>query len=701
MSIQCPACLTENPDSAVSCISCGFTLANETTNSSSTYQLAASTLLRQKQYRVENILGEGGFGITYKGTYLHNSATVAIKELWPEKAARQGVTVTWPSSIAPIDRQRQLKKFLLEGEYLSKCNHPNIPKVYDWFEENNTAYIIMEFIAGKSLYKILQEEGLLSEERVKKYFIQISEALKVVHSNHFLHRDIKPDNIIIDPQDRAILIDFGATKEFIAGQTSEMSKTLTEGYAPLEQYSYRSKRWAATDFYALCASMYELLTGELPADATMRAQSEVLIPPRQLRSNLSSLIERVILTGMRMKVEERFQTADELIDALNGTFVSPLQRLARQFVKEEKLSEAIVAYEKCLANEPTNGEAAVELALIKVYVDDSPAEIAANRAIQLQPNDGRGYGTLGLVKCRQSNWLEAVRLLQQAANLASHDSWIHANLAWALGKTGNWQQAEMTVTKALQLDPHATFALGLQAWIAVNQQQWKPAIRAGRQAITKSKQQRGNNGQSLQRWVYPCLTVALEKAVISKQSRDVERCLEEFITQIPDSAFAWGFKGWKQAVGGLWSEAQISFERATRNPQVPGWVLGDRGIIQERLHDIQGAIQTYEVCTQKLTPNAFSLFRLGTLLGRTGQWSPARSYLEKAIQLKSDYAEAYHNLGWVLLNQQDLLETQVQQVRDMLSAYRRATELYSQQHKPHLAGAIAQAFQIAGVQLGN
>ena len=701
MSIQCPACLTENSDSAVSCISCGFTLANETANSSPTYQLLASTLLRQKQYRVENILGEGGFGITYKGTYLQNSATVAIKELWPEKAARQGLNVTWPSSIAPIDKQRQIKKILLEGEYLSRCVHPNIPKVYDWFEENNTAYIIMEFIAGKSLYKILKEEGLLSEKRVKKYFIQIAEALKVVHTNHFLHRDIKPDNIIIDPQDRAVLIDFGATKEFIAGQTREMSKTLTEGYAPLEQYSYRSKRWPATDIYALCASMYELLTGELPADATMRAQSDVLIPPRELQPNLSSLIERVILTGMRMKVEERFQTADELIEALNGQFVSPLQRLAKQLVKEEKLLEAIAAYEKCLANEPTNGEAAVELALLQIYVDDLQAEIAANKAIQLQPNDGRGYGVLGLVNCRQSNWLEAVRLLQQAAHLASRESWIQANLAWALGKTGNWQQAQIAVTQALQLDPHATFALGLQAWIAVNQQQWKPAIRASRQAITKSKQQHSNNSQPLQRWVYPCLTVALEKAVISKQSRDVERCLEEFITRVPDSAFAWGFKGWKQAVSGLWNEAQINFERASCHPQVPGWVLGDRGIIQERLHDIQGAIQTYEACTQKLTPNAFSLFRLGTLLGRMGHWSLARSHLEKAIQLKSDYAEAYHNLGWVLLNQKDLLETQVQQVRDMLSAYRQATELYSQQHKPHLAGAIGQAFQMAGVELGS
>ena len=199
-----------------------------------------------------------------------------------------------------------------------------------------------------------------------------------------------------------------------------MTRILTDGYAPLEQYSLRGKRFAATDIYALCASMYELLTGNLPAAATeIVRNSEQLIPPRQLYYNLSPLIERVILTGMQLNVEDRIQTADELIAALNGNFVSPSQKRAQQFVQQGKLSQAVLAYEKYLKNEPTNGDAAVELALIQMHLDDVQAELAAKNAIQLKPNDGRGYGVLGLVNCRKSNWAEALRNLQQAANLSA------------------------------------------------------------------------------------------------------------------------------------------------------------------------------------------------------------------------------------------------------------------------------------------
>ncbi|NEO14309.1 MULTISPECIES: serine/threonine-protein kinase [unclassified Moorena] len=698
MSITCIVCGHINTGSNNYCTSCGAALEFEDTVSSSAYHLPAGTLLRQSHYRIEKVLGEGGFGITYQGIYLPNSAKVAIKELWPEKAARIGKTITWPPSIAPIDRQRQLHKFQLEASYLQKCPHPNIAQVYDWFEENNTAYLVMEFISGKSLYKILQQEGVLSEEKLKGYFIQVAEALKVVHSNQLLHRDIKPDNILIDHQDRAVLIDFGATKEFMAGQTREMSVTLSPGYAPLEQYSYRSKRWPATDIYALCASMYELLTGQLPAQATERAGSETLIPPRQLAAQITPQTEQVILTGMRMKVEERFQTAEELIDALKGKFVSPSQRKAWGLVKQGKLAEAVQAYQQCLTNQPNHGEAAVELALVQIHLNDAQAEVAAQTAIQLQPNDGRSYGVLGLVNCRKSNWSTAVKQLQKAADLAPQEVWIQANLAWAWGKLGNWQQAESAVSKALQIDSNCTFALGLQAWIYVNQQQWKRAIRTATQALFKSKQAQSRESQQLQQWIYPYLIIALEKAVVTRQSRDVERRIIEFTTQVPDSAVAWGLKGWKQAVQGLWPEALANFEQASQKADVPSWVSLNQGITQEHLQNSQGAIQTYQAYIQKFPSDAFALFRLGTLLGKVGQWAQARSYLEKAVQLKPDYAEAYHNLGWVLLNIRTV-DGQVENFRPLLSAYRQASEFYLQQYQSELAGAIRQAFHIAGVEL--
>lgn len=711
MSINCPACMTENSDSASSCIACGFGLTSDgSTTSSSSYHLPAGALLKKGRYKIEKTLGVGGFGITYKGTDSTNSMGVAIKELWPEKAFRQGNTITWPSFITQQIKQQQLSKFQLEANYLSRCVHPNIAKVYDWFEENDSAYIVMEFIPGKSLYQVWNEEKPLSEERVKGYIIEIASALKVVHTNNLLHRDIKPENIIIDNHNRAVLIDFGATKEFIANQSTNMTRVLTPGYAPLEQYTTKAKRWPPTDFYALCASMYELLTGQVPAEATDRINSDALTTPRKLRPDLSPLTEQVILTGMRMNAQERFQTADELIDALKGHFITPLHRKSLDFVKQGNLAEAVETYERCLTTEPNNGEAAVELSLVLIHLNHSKTEVAAQRAIQLKPNDGRGYGVLGLINCRKSNWPEAVRQLQQAANLLSHESWVQANLAWALGKTGNWQQAESAIDRAIQietkgdLDPKikmtlaSPFVLGLKGWIAVNQKYWKLTISHATPAITKSKQTNSQGDRELLRWAYPCLIIALDKAVITQQARDIERRTQEFITQVPDSSFAWGFIGWKQALQGLWTDAIPNFEKAARYPQPAAWVLKNLGIAREQVQNIPGAIQAYEAYNQKFPPHAFIQFRLGTLLGRQGQWRPAQSYLEKAVQLQPDYAEAHHNLAWVLFNLKDR-KGQIENLRAMRSAYRTSFELYSQQQKLALAQGIKQAFQVIEVEI--
>ncbi|MFM6075226.1 MAG: protein kinase domain-containing protein, partial [Dolichospermum sp.] len=153
MPILCPTCLTDNPDNTVSCISCGTPLSTTAPTPSA---LQAGTLLGQGKYRIDKILGQGGFGITYQGIYVQNSAPVAIKELWPEGAARQGSTVFWPSSVAPTMKQKQLTEFQTEASNVQKCVHPHIVKVYDWFQENDTAYIVMDLLTGKPLDKILK-----------------------------------------------------------------------------------------------------------------------------------------------------------------------------------------------------------------------------------------------------------------------------------------------------------------------------------------------------------------------------------------------------------------------------------------------------------------------------------------------------------------------------------------------------------------
>ncbi|MGB3512403.1 MAG: serine/threonine-protein kinase, partial [Microcoleaceae cyanobacterium] len=264
MSINCPVCDAENLDTAITCIACGCPL---TTLNSVGYQLPRGTLLEQGKYRIEKTLGEGGFGITYQAIDLEKTTNVAIKELCPDKFLRHGINIIWPASITPQIQQQQIQKFKTEAESLKKCIHPNIVRVIHWFEANNTAYLVMEFISGKPLSKIVKEQGKLPENIVKEYFIQIAEALKVVHSNNFLHRDIKPDNIIINSQDKAILIDFGSAREFLVGLTNKMTAMLTPGYAPIEQYANLSKPNPSTDFYAVCASIYHALTGIVPVAA--------------------------------------------------------------------------------------------------------------------------------------------------------------------------------------------------------------------------------------------------------------------------------------------------------------------------------------------------------------------------------------------------------------------------------------------------
>ena len=466
MLINCPVCGAENLDTAITCTACGCALI---TLNSVGYQLPRGTLLHQGKYRIEKTLGEGGFGITYKATDLENFTDVAIKELCPDKFLRHGINIIWPPSIPRKIQQEQIQKFKTEAESLKKCIHPNIVRVINWFEANNTAYLVMEFVLGQPLSKILLERGKLPENIVKKYFIQITEALKLVHANNFLHRDIKPDNIIINPQYKAILIDFGSAREFLAGLTNKMTAMLTPGYSPIEQYTNLSKANPSTDLYAICASIYHALTGKIPVAAPARLGSETLIDPRQIEPLIRPQTELIILTGMKMKIEERFQTADELIDALKGKFISQQLKQARDILKQGKLTEAVTAYQQCLLKETDNSIAAVELAMILVYIDDSQALTAANKAIQMNPNDGRCYGVLGLINCRQENWQKALQQLEKAVRLSPQESWIQANFAWSLAKICRWEEALIVCDNALKIDNNSDFALGLKSWILVNQ----------------------------------------------------------------------------------------------------------------------------------------------------------------------------------------------------------------------------------------
>ena len=279
--------------------------------------LSPGACLANGEYRIEQPLGQGGFGITYQGRDTRLNRAVAVKEFFPEGCWRKGSTVVsagrWNSDTYSTAKQ----KFLLEGQTLGQFNHPGIVRVFYYFEENNTAYMVMEYLQGKTLAKLQQRQGKLSEKQALQHIAKVGEALKILHQAQFLHRDIKPDNIMLADDGRVILIDFGAARDFTSNSTARYTTMLTPGYAPLEQYGRALKYGAFTDIYALGSTLYHLLTGETPVSAIERAAGVELKTAKEVAPQVSSHVSEAIAKAMRMEITERIQSVQEFLDLLH------------------------------------------------------------------------------------------------------------------------------------------------------------------------------------------------------------------------------------------------------------------------------------------------------------------------------------------------------------------------------------------------
>jgi len=311
-------CNSENGDPAVSCSCCGSPLRPET---AFTPALPIGTRLQGALYSIGRVLGQGGFGITYLGSDSGLKRAVAIKEFFPQihGCSRYGTTVQPGGMITPVGYLHEKNKFLAEGQRLAQFQHPSIVKVFSLFEENNTAYMVMEFVRGKTLLKIVEEDGPLEERTAVTHITHIAEALDVIHGSKLLHRDNKPENIIITEDGRAVLIDFGTAREFAAGKTRRMTTTLTPGYAPLEQYGQRARFGVFTDIYALGATLYHLLTGEMPIQATDRAMGVELPAPKAINPKVSHNVSKAVLWALEMRVEKRPQSVRDFLLTMLGT----------------------------------------------------------------------------------------------------------------------------------------------------------------------------------------------------------------------------------------------------------------------------------------------------------------------------------------------------------------------------------------------
>ncbi|EKD10333.1 serine/threonine-protein kinase [Limnospira platensis] len=262
--------------------------------------------LQRGKYTVRQQLGTGGFGITYRVRDLEGNQFVV-------KALNENLKnmVNFPK----IEQD-----FLNESLRLAKCYHPNIVQVYEIIQENNSWCIVMEYINGEDLGKKISRRGMLSENKALKYIFQIGEALTYIHNLHppILHRDLKPPNIMVrHSTDQAILIDFGIAREFVPNFMGLHTPLLTDGFAPIEQYDKLAKRGAYTDIYALSATLYSLVTGQIPTPAPARNLFP-LAEPRIINPAISSNLNKAIMIGMRLKPNERPQSMREWLSLLGN-----------------------------------------------------------------------------------------------------------------------------------------------------------------------------------------------------------------------------------------------------------------------------------------------------------------------------------------------------------------------------------------------
>ena len=226
-------------------------------------------------YRIERVLGRGGFGITYLARDLNLDRPVAVKEYFPADFARRA----GGGAVAPADDpsrdfyKRGLRQFANEAQTLARFDHPNIVRVLSVFEQNGTAYMVMRYEQGASLAELLKARGTLDEARLLGLAHALLDGLEAVHAAGIIHRDIKPNNIFIREDGRPLLIDFGSSRQALGEQTRTLTQLVSPGYAPFEQYHGKSNRQGPwTDIYALGATLYRACTGTAPIDAVSRSQ---------------------------------------------------------------------------------------------------------------------------------------------------------------------------------------------------------------------------------------------------------------------------------------------------------------------------------------------------------------------------------------------------------------------------------------------
>ena len=299
------------------------------------------------RYTIEGVLGQGGFGITYLGMDELHKKKVAIKEFFPQGIVTRNIeyedTVTVTLVGEKDNYEKGKERFLKEAQTMAMFSKDKgIVKALDFFEINNTAYIVMEYLEGVTLKQYLRENKRIAAEDLVELLVPLIEALDEIHSQGLIHRDISPDNIMVLPDGRIKLMDFGAARDYTEFGEKSLSIVLKPGYAPPEQYQTHGVQGPWTDIYALCATMYKCITGENPPDAIDRLVDDHLKKISAFGIPVLPQIEEAIIKGMSVAANDRYQNVGDFCEDLYGGYEENSEPEAEESQAEPVVAEANV-----------------------------------------------------------------------------------------------------------------------------------------------------------------------------------------------------------------------------------------------------------------------------------------------------------------------------------------------------------------------
>jgi len=313
--VLCPNCFVDRRGQE-KCWSCEW---NQLDSGNDFLPLLPHTVL-SNNYLIGRVLGQGGFGITYVAMDLKKSEKLAIKEyLSTEFAGRSRSNAVIPHSRETRDLfSKGLLNFREEASELAKLRHASIVTVFDYFEENGTGYLVMEYLGDTTLSNYLdQNSGKVGYELTKDILLRIMDGLRAIHARNLYHRDVSPDNICLTPEATVKLIDFSAARYRIAREhPKSLSIIVKDGYAPVEQYYTSGIQGAWTDVYSLAATMYRAITGRVPPSSLERQSHDELVPPRELGVQIPPFAEKAMLRALAVQAADRYQNVADFQTAL-------------------------------------------------------------------------------------------------------------------------------------------------------------------------------------------------------------------------------------------------------------------------------------------------------------------------------------------------------------------------------------------------